>query len=531
MNNILSILIVLTLIPSLLLGQTIDSQFATPTNMTDAQLTKAKEFTHQGVKDRVYNEGCAKADGCKADESGFPIEQLIGKAYALLGVMTGSGMLPQLTAKAKVPSAGEGAKDTVAAPAKDAAATPAKDAAAKAEGKTDYCMIAAMAYETIGGMIQTNLQKKAEGTVAGAGDAQLQALVSLKETHKARKTTATLQSTIYGGVTTCYGVMAWKGDIALDWKYWAKLGGAATLTALYLKKRDKHAKAMDKVQAVIDSLPKTGDCNPWTGTSCFCKETTSKTVYPMEYQEVCVLNNGNFETPKLALGCGAVTDNKLQFDETCKCKATNTCYKANLKAFNSKLGLGANLMDEANKGFNMVNSGEYDQGKLDAYTTSAAAFANKVQAKMDPNSIPKVALDEDKKKVAGELSAYLPPSLANMAAAAPEKYSGGINNAASGTAEISKLPEAMKAKLADAISVGYTQGSGSSSAVAGQPEFSLPGFPGQKTEESGGTEVVSFAEQAVSKADVSNAPETPIFDIISNRYRRSGWEKLDRLEK
>ena len=59
----------------------------------------------------------------------------------------------------------------------------------------------------------------------------------------------------------------------------------------------------------------------------------------------------------------------------------------------------------------------------------------------------------------------------------------------------------------------------------------MPIMPGQAQESAGGTEIVSFAEAAVSKADVSNTPETPIFDIISNRYRRSGWQKLDRFEK
>jgi hypothetical protein len=37
---------------------------------------------------------------------------------------------------------------------------------------------------------------------------------------------------------------------------------------------------------------------------------------------------------------------------------------------------------------------------------------------------------------------------------------------------------------------------------------------------------LTFAEKAINNADVTNSPDTPIFDIISNRYMRSGMSKL-----
>jgi hypothetical protein len=59
--------------------------------------------------------------------------------------------------------------------------------------------------------------------------------------------------------------------------------------------------------------------------------------------------------------------------------------------------------------------------------------------------------------------------------------------------------------------------------------FELPKI-GDESAQEDGVEVLEFAEAAISKADVSNAPETPIFDIISNRYKRSGWTKLEQAE-
>ena len=73
----------------------IDSQFSTPTNLTDQQMEDARTFVHQGQRDRVYQEGCAKADDCKFEE-GFPIEMMIGKAYGMIGLFTGDGMSPNL---------------------------------------------------------------------------------------------------------------------------------------------------------------------------------------------------------------------------------------------------------------------------------------------------------------------------------------------------------------------------------------------------------------------------------------------------
>lgn len=520
----MKIIFALLLLPSLVFGQTIDqpsdsldSAFATPTNLTDAQMEAAKNFEHQGVKDRVIKEGCAKLKNCQ-DNEGFPIEAMIGKAYALLGVISGGGGMPSLTKKA--PKATTPATKETTPPA-----------TGKKETQTDYCAMGAIAWEAVGGMIQNSLQQKAQSKTQNVTDPQLQTLVNLKETHKARKTTAKWQAGVYGAVTTCYVAMAATGKAATDWKYMAKLGGATALTALYMRKADKHAKAAKKVQEVIDSIPKTGDCNPWTGTSCFCKEASSKTLYPGEYQEVCVLNNGNAETPKVALGCGALVDGKVQYDKECTCKQTNTCLKSNLKGINASIGMGSNLMNESSQMFDMLNSGEFEEGKLDEYSTNAAALASKVKGQVDPKSIPSPELTDEQKKMADALNDYMPSSLANAAAASNSDYTGGISDSPSQTAGIGNLSPELKEKLADAISGNYRPMGGGSDAQASE-EFSLPGFPGQKPEgQKGGTEVLTFAEQAMSKADVNNTPSTPIFDIISNRYRKSGWTKLDRIEK
>ncbi|MFP5385091.1 MAG: hypothetical protein ACLGHN_03380 [Bacteriovoracia bacterium] len=511
MKNTTRFLILLLLLPTLLRAQSIDGNggsldatFSNPADLTDQQYHDAKNFTHEGIKERRIKEGCAKANDCK-DEEGLPLEMMIGKAYAMIGMFTssGGGLAPTMTSKAVNAETG------------------------KNESQSDYCMMAAMGWETIGGMIQQHLQKKSESSASNIQDVQLQSLVNLKETHKARAKTASWQRTAYAAISACYVAQLFNGAAA-DWKYMLKLGGATTLTVLYQRKVNKHKKAAGVVQEVIDSLPKTGECNPWTGTTCFCSEKSSRERYPNEYQEVCVLNKGNFETPRIALGCGAVVNGKVQYDKECKCKKTNTCMKSTLAAYNPKFPFGQNLMNEANKTLNLLNSGEFDQAKIDNASTSTAALA----AKVKPNfkgKYPEPKLTAEQKKIAEGLGSVLPPPLARIAAASNGNYQGGIKDGPMlGTSAISKLSPQMKEKLATAISGRYKKGGGTTTSKLDEPEFSFPKFPGQEPEQpAGGTEVLSFAEQALSKADVSNAPSTPIFDIISNRYRRSGWKKLE----
>jgi hypothetical protein len=539
MKKTCHLMLLLLMLPTFVFGQTIDnpnsldSQFATPTNLTDKQMNEAKDFIHQGQKDRIIKEKCAAANDCQDKGEGFPIETLIGKAYTVLGMFSGSGMMPEITMKVKPDKAAQGAnlpgqEEAAAAPAAGAETAGAEKAGAAKDANTkkekDYCMLIATAYETVGTLLQQQMQKKAENTTVD-GDEQLQALVSLQETHKAREKTAKIQSYVYGGVTACYGAKLATGAVANP-SFILKMGGAAALTGLFMKKAKKHKSAADKVGEVIAALDWAGkNCNPWTKSACFCSEPTSKERYPDQYQEVCVLNKGNFETPKIALGCTAVQEGKVAYDKECKCKQNNSCMKANLKAFNPKFGMGTNLMAGANKTFEMIGTGDIDQGELDRATLAQTALATKIKSK-DDSKIKAPALTDDQKKMAEELKQYMPANAAAlMASAQPTMDKPSLQDSTIGISSVSALSEKVKEKLGTAVNVSYKKGGGYTD--TSDDSFELPKMPGMGNDPKEGTEVLTFAEKAVSKADVNNTPSTPIFDIISNRYRRSGWSKLD----
>ena len=544
MKNPLLILTLSIVLSSSLYAQTLDSAFSgAGKQLTDEQSAEAQNFVHQGRKDEYMKKACAQKGMtyCDSGQVGSKgvilpamIEDNIGKLYAVLfggmGFLTGGGG-PKVNMKlnAEEKKAAEAYKKEVA-DAK-AAGKPAPDSPEQRKQKADYCMYIAMGTEMLIGAAQTAMQNNAQKASANLSDSQLAALVNLKEAHKARKKTANLQSALYGATTACYIARGTIGGAAMDAKYILKMSAAGAIAVLYKAKANKHGNAEKQIQKVIDGLPKAGDCNPWTGTSCFCSEKTSSTLYPSQYQEACVLKVADSTNELSPLPC-AITkaDGTVQIDQNCACKANNTCSTARVTTYNPQFPLGANFMNQANAGLEMINSGLYDEAKLDSYTTGAAAINNKkLLAKLNTKAVPTAVLTADQQKVADDLAGILPSNIASQVASmdSGSPSSGGLMDSATSSA-FDALPSSVKDKVSDAeVSGGYSKkGGGFDAAGSEAPGFTMPNL-GPKAESADGVEVMNFAEKAISNADVSNAPETPIFDIISNRYKRSAWREFE----
>lgn len=505
------------LLPIELFAQSLDSTFSQPGGLTDQQTTEAQNFQHQGVKDDYLKKACAKADGaCDQDSPDkqnvlLPgmIENQIGKLYAAMGMMMGT--------KVKL-------KDDPAA----TSTPPAEGETPEKREGTDYCLYGAMALEGVATVMQMGQQQNISQDTQNLNDPQLRALVSLKETHKARKKTATFQSATFGATSACYVARAALGGVAMDAKYIIKMSAAVGITALYLKKADKHADAMKKIQKVIDGMPKAGDCNPWTGTSCFCSHEKSAELYPSQYQEVCVLNNGIADGPKSDLGCGVMVNGQVQFDEKCTCKASNTCVTASIRFGTPSIGLGTNFLNSANAGYALLDPSEFDEARLRSYANNALAMSSKVKPK---GAVPSVKLTDDQKKVADSLKDVVPPAVASYAASLPASSVGADAQFSSSGQGLSALSPEVKEKLGTEIVKGNYRSRGGSSGSASADDgfsFQMPKF-GAEAQARGDVNLdqAFLANKAMENADVSNRPDTPIFDIISNRYRASGWKKLE----
>lgn len=500
----------------------LDSTFSETTQLTDKQADEAATFVHQGLKDKAIKEGCDNKTlkGCDGSSAKPGLEDQIGKMYALL-----FGLAPMVMGKK---SGGDANANAGANPPVDGqAAAPGVEGAAPAKTqpkKKDYCIYIPIAYEGLSFLLQMKGQKQAEQDSANL-DPQLASLVQLKEAHKTRKKTATQQSVVYGSTAACYAAMLLMGKVDGGPMTFVKMGAAGALTALFMSKAKKHANAAKKVQEVIDGLPKAGDCNPWTGTSCFCSEKTSAKLYPGQYQEVCVLNKGNLDGPLANMGCAVSVAGKISLDASCGCKKTNTCLSSKISLGNSSLGLGANFVNDANKGLSLLDPSQFDEARLNDFSTSMAGKISGIKSK----NVPDVKLNPSQKALADEMNKVAPASIAALAAASPSAAPpvGGLMGGSTSNA-LDKLPEALKKEMKDFEVSGQYRGNGGSSptSAAADPGFSIPGMGGQEAK--GGIQVEEeFAARAVGNADVRNAPDTAIFDIISNRYRSSAWKRLE----
>lgn len=529
----------LIFIPTLLASE-LNSVFSEGVNLTDEQVTQSKDFVHQGIKDKVYTEGCKDLKNCQVEDDNG-IEKIIGQVYstALPAILSQfksetkaakSSETPEAK-PASLPGQEEGsisqtAKDDLSEVQKTADTKEATKEKPK-EDSTDWCIIGAMGYEMFSMVFQNKLQNKGSKSAQEIPDTQLRSLVNLRETHKARKKSATYQATAYGAVTACYVGMLATSKLTMNWQTGVKLGGAALLTTLYMKKASKHDKLAGKVQKVIDALPKSGACNPWTQSSCFCQEASSKELYPSEYQEVCILNDGDFNTPKVAMGCAAKNNaGTVTYDEQCRCKQTNSCVSVRVNGINPSLSGATNLMSQMSSGYELLNSDYYDEAKLNAYSTQAAAMGSKIAKKItNPDSKP-IALSKEQLEVAKELAGLVTPELAaQIATAKPDYPKNSIASSENASLTAAKAGEA--GLTAKAVKGGYKQGSASNnSRKKSEPGFVMPNLLGNKANKLSNVEVMNFAEKAMNNADVNNSPDTPIFDIISNRYRHT-WKRLD----
>lgn len=515
-------------------AQSLNESFETSGNLTDQQAKEAKDFVHQGKKDGIISEQCSSQGlgTCSQNEVnsqasvfkgnfGEAIEQNIGKFYGLLfgasGFMTGGGgPTVGVVSKANKTDTGTYVKDGKEVKKSEAA-----------DQKSDYCIYAAMGYEFISTYIQQGLQSKIEESLKEEKDLQLKALLALKKTHEARRKTSIYQGSIYAATSACYIARAAssQGRVVMDWKYWAKMSAAAGLSTLYYVKAKKHKEAADKVQIVIDALPSVGDCNPWTKTACFCAEKTSKNLYADTFQEVCVMNQGQLDPNKVAVGCGVMKDGKMEYDKDCKCKSSNTCFKPKFTSPNMKLGLGNNMMNMANTGFDLLGNGDFDSGAFDSYAIKSGAYAAKTKKLIEPKNTPKINLSKKEKEIADSLKGALPESVAALVAQSPSiNPPGGLGDKSVSTA-LDKLPKDLKEKVAETEKSSDSKRGGGFSAVEDDEELGFS-LPGKEEESQAGTEILTFADKALEKADVTQTPDTPLFDIISNRYLRSGINKL-----
>ena len=182
------------------------------------------------------------------------------------------------------------------------AATENTDAVAAQDEETknvqDYCQyiptvteLGANAYQLIA---QNQISSEMEQTAQAEGrsnNQQLGTLYAIKANQKQRRKAAVFQSSGWGAASACYiTYMATRSmtSIKIDTKMVLKTAAAVTLTTFYGFKARAHKERAKAIQEVIDSLPRAGECNPVSATTCFCGEASSATSDPTNFAKYCI---------------------------------------------------------------------------------------------------------------------------------------------------------------------------------------------------------------------------------------------------
>ena len=230
------------------------------------------------------------------------------------------------------------------------------------------------------------------------------------------------------------------------------------------------------------------------------------------------------------------------FDEKCSCKTSNTCATFNSRISASNVPGSTNLLGGLPTTLDGLNSGSLSAQDVNATDmTKLAARANSINEKLlnDPKN-KKLALQAQKAKADGEkimrdMQAQIASSNPGLASTSSDRSSSFL-----GSTNPSDALDKMKADLKQDIK-GYEGGvvnMNSGAGAAKRDEFSLDGLnAGGVTIADEGLEnqekldEIMAAQYEMGDSEINSDPGANIFQILTNRYQRSGMRRLFGAEK
>ena len=312
--------------------------------------------------------------------------------------------------------------------------------------------------------------------------------------------------------------MALTGAAKTDAMFFVKLGGSIMMGTFYGYKQSYHNKRYKELKALANKLPKRGDCNPATETTCFCSEESSKTGDPANYQKYCVpeiLAN----RPGDPSVCVTASGNA---DPNCNCKLTNSCITHKVGEMGLELGFNGSQIQGLVDGLKPYGTG-FAGGKFAGSTDKNMAFAKK-QLKKAPKATKDPNLTDDQKKLAAIAS--------NLGV--PKSVAAGLSKLSDSTlpASVSSIDPTVSGSKKSSISYankpGYKKGRSAKSKSSSSSSKRFNPFARSKKSNtsSTGIEVDDYIAKAQREAEITKDTSKPIFDIISYRYKKSAWREF-----
>jgi hypothetical protein len=516
MKKILSFTLIIQLLSFNVFAETEEDQFGEGGNLTDQQRLDAQNFVHQGQVQKEYDEACKDqgnlcTDGTYAfkGEGWQTLEQMVpvvSKAYSMFFGMTGSKI--QMKPKKDAPTNSNGKKE--------------------GDEKQDLCAFIPMVTEMGATAFQAIQQNQIENTEVKPESIQEESLYQVARTHDARAKSADMQ--FYGWTATgaCYAAYL-IGGAKPNFSNIGKMSAAALLATFYKISAEAHKERSAEIIKIAEGMPGKGDCNPFTKTHCFCSEKTSFQFHPSEYQTACIPKDYH-KQPPVASGASCVDQNK-KIDHSCQCKKTNSCMIDSLMMGAASLPFGASLVNGPFQALDYLKTGNFDSGSLNNAAQANSAFTKRVMDGIkNVEDLPKMNLDDNQKKTAKALNDLgVPAGVAAGIAASPQtggQLPSSMSDALASLKSNSPInfPSGSGYKGIQSASNGYKPNSGS---LSGRRDSSNTNSAPVQPTKGDGVEVLEFADMAVKEADITKAPEKMLFDIISNRYRGSAWNKFE----
>lgn len=535
---------------------------STRADLTDQEQHEANTYVHSARNDRLLQESCKNnkdySDICDNDQYAFDqgagqtIEMMIpivSKAWALFGNFEGMNKLTytsedhtgstiyQDAGGQDLKKVGNDQKTGEAlyndpnskdpknpSKIKESELADKEGVKEKEEQKADYCTYIPMVGETAATAFQAiqtmNAQSQFDQT--DPNNRQIAALRAVKKSHEDRSISSWVQTGVWGATGACY-VAALATGASFDFQMGAKLGASLLFTTFFGLKASEHKKRANRIQSLIDSMPKQGDCNPHTDTTCFCAEKSSYEFDPTNYAKYCM--------PKSLLGRGpghpmVCVNEHGKVDEKCVCKASGTCANKRLKLAQLELGLDPTKIDDAFTTLKPVSEGVIGNDFQAANDRNRQRMLQALK-QFKPKKIPNFNLTNDQKKLAkGMTGLGIPPALAAYMAsqksgsATPASISSpGLGNAFFDKNNSHK-------RIGDSDLQFDSNGPSNS---WGKGKKSSRGIRGAKRGKKNKNENLDgfFADKAAEKAAIHQDKGQIIFDIITYRYKLSAWKRFE----
>lgn len=514
-----------TLSPFLLASLLCWQALAQTTALTDQEQIEANNYYHSGLADKVITDGCKQLkQGCTPTDNSSFMEMVLPKLYAVMGTLAAAGGIKEIS-------------EIKMKPKPDAKPATGEKADAKSkDSKSDLCIYIPMAGEAVSAFYQqSNENQIAQQQSQTLSDQQKENLYAVARVHDTRSKSASMQGGIYAATGACYvAYMAMGADMTSP-GLWLKMGAASAMSMIFFNKAKNEKKYANEVRAIAAKIPGPGDCNPITQTNCFCAESTSATTDPTNYRKYCMPAALASGASTSNVGCSQIDSNgTVQLDPSCDCEKTNTCVSGQLSGLAAQLGVGAISLDGPLQALD-ATQGDMNTGTIEGMGTKLNALTQQALTKSGVANIAGSMVGSANKEVTQGLQDLGIPG--NVAAGLSSVQGNGNGSAfvsAPTPTAPGVTPTSANAEVnAKAVNTGYNAAGGMNrgNGSGGQDGFVNPfAALGAKEKKNSAIQIETYANKAMAEAEIVKDTSTPIFQLISNRYRTSAWDRFNVME-